>query len=1511
MAYMEKAKHIWLGLVLACLLACCESAWGTGAAVWFFMESNGQQSANYPTADAACRAQRDHNSPHNTYYGAYPYRGSWSMYSCDWERIPWTIPPGAVFLTCSDETGRWPPHTSRVYPGICVDDRRPVTSRPPCDYNQGANVNPTAGDPVILANGSLYEQVADFKDDPGHLAITRTYRSFPGGAITNDIDVNLPPSMMGNLWRANFEWQLAISEDYFPSRGSLAVAAPDGSKYGFHLNLDGTIVPIGNGVNGLKLALIDRPQGTSLYNDILNKGGKFLLTTGDGDQITLRFYVPTWSGKYVDAHPEQIAFAGGYVWNFSYGAKNELSAITDNYGRTMVIHWYNAISPDTGVSVPTSISEIVLPDATKLSYAYDGYGGTAKGYVSDFQRLRGVTRSRDGVVVDSTAYLYDAMNSPMLLTAVVDSTGVRTSTWTYDATGQVISAEGPGGVDRTTIDYATTDTGLVRTVTNALGKKTVYTFKSASAASEPLLTRIDGVATSSCVASAADLAYDGKGRIVSRKDTNGVVTAYTYGADGFQQSITEAVGTAVARTTTYVWNAAFGVPEKIVSPGMTAVMVHDTAGRLASTTLIDTATHNPDRTWTYRYTDGGLLMAVDGPRDGSSDTTTYQYDAQGFMVGVTNALGQVTRVEQVSANGLPLVIADPNGLKTTLAYDAMDRLTSMTMQSGTDALQTRVTYDAAGNISQIMAPGGASYRLGYDAARRLASVQDAVGNRIDYVRDVLGKVTGSRITDTSGTLVQSASAVFDELGRVLNRLGAGGQATTYRYDANNQIAQASDPMGHGYTYAYDPLRRLIAESGPLKHAVSYTYDAGDRLTRVTDAQGHATRYTYNGFGELVSQSSPDTGDTQFTYDTRGLVSTRTDARGVLTLYTYDVLGRLQHVSYGVDGANEVAYTYDDTTGGNPGIGRMTGMSDNRGQTRYRYDAVGRVTAETRISDGIASTTGYRYGTDGRLTALTYPSGLVIAYERDVQGRVAGLTMTSPAATTTVLSQARYLPFGEITGFVLGNGLAYRASFDGDYRLSDQSIQPGVQDVHYDRDANGNAVGITDGVAPMRHQTFVYDDAGRLTQATGSYGLLTYTYDASGNRLTASAGGGLADTYAYDPTSSRLTSVASSFGVRSLHYTDGGQVDGDSRGKGSIYGFHYDAAGRMDLAVLNGVPVIRQGYDGLQRRVAKDALVTGGGFRYHYDLSGQLLGMADIAGHSLRDVIWLDGRPVAQVDYDVSNAPTLSYLHPDALGRPQSATDVTGAVVWKAAYTPFGEPSDSSGGVSVGLGFPGQLRDEETGLYSNGFRDYDPSLGRYIEADPIGLNGGINAFAYAENNPVSLVDPSGLSPPCIFNVTLGRITCTSDTGNNEFDGPFASGNNGEGLKCRNNPACSALENRGPIPSGFWHWTDDFTPKPDGKVLEPDDSTDDLGRTLIRTHSCLGPFGPGTGGSGPVKKYCSEGCVTSTRKITQDLNKAIEPGRKLLVVPTWAVPNGILQYPIDPGNMPRAKGPFHMP
>ncbi|MEM9670191.1 MAG: RHS repeat-associated core domain-containing protein [Pseudomonadota bacterium] len=189
--------------------------------------------------------------------------------------------------------------------------------------------------------------------------------------------------------------------------------------------------------------------------------------------------------------------------------------------------------------------------------------------------------------------------------------------------------------------------------------------------------------------------------------------------------------------------------------------------------------------------------------------------------------------------------------------------------------------------------------------------------------------------------------------------------------------------------------------------------------------------------------------------------------------------------------------------------------------------------------------------------------------------------------------------------------------------------------------------------------------------------------------------------------------------------------------GDNYTYDYDGSGRLQTVRKNGVVAASYGYDAFERRVTR----TVGGSERHYlfDQAGRRLAEHDgTTGAVLREYIWLEDMLVAMVDGGEVFA-----VHGGHLGQPLIMTDELGLEVWNAEYAPFGGALPSTDFDDPGLRYPGQWAEGETQLFQNWHRDYDPSLGRYIQADPIGLAAGQSLYGYVGADPVNYVDPDGL------------------------------------------------------------------------------------------------------------------------------------------------------------------------
>jgi RHS repeat-associated protein len=160
------------------------------------------------------------------------------------------------------------------------------------------------------------------------------------------------------------------------------------------------------------------------------------------------------------------------------------------------------------------------------------------------------------------------------------------------------------------------------------------------------------------------------------------------------------------------------------------------------------------------------------------------------------------------------------------------------------------------------------------------------------------------------------------------------------------------------------------------------------------------------------------------------------------------------------------------------------------------------------------------------------------------------------------------------------------------------------------------------------------------------------------------------------------------------------------------------------------------YNGAGQRIKK--VVSGVTRVFHYDLRGHMIAESDGAGQTIAEYVYLGDNLLSMIRQGNTH-----YFHNNNLGTPQVLTDVSGNVVWKALYNPFGMAQITVQTVENPFRLPGQYYDSETGLHYNYFRYYHPKIGRYLTPDPIGLQGGINLWTYVAGNPVNGVDPKGL------------------------------------------------------------------------------------------------------------------------------------------------------------------------
>ena len=1140
------------------------------------------------------------------------------------------------------------------------------------------------GDPINVATGNLYEQVADYQTAGlNKLLFSRYYNSTSASTTL--------ATSLGSSWRSIYDRYLRIA-----SATSVIAERPDGQQIPFTLT------------GG---AWTTDPD---IDVKLTNSGTTWTLTDVND---TVETYQTTGTTQ---ALLHSIRARNGYTQNLQFNADNQLTAATDSYQRQLAFTYSNGL-----------LQTVTTPDGLVLTYAYAPSGSAS--------HLTSVIYSTSPAT--SQIYLYENTAFPNALTGINDENGNHYATWTYDSQGRALTSQHAEGADLTKVAYNDTDGS--RTVTYPLGAQVVYKFTTTQ--NVPKVTEIDRLATATTPTATSKITYDKNGFTASRTDWNGNLTTYVNDAHGQATTVAEAAGTAQARATTVTYHPTFHLPAKIVEPGLTTTLTYDGNGELLTRTLTDTttstvpySTNGQTRTWTYTWSNS-LPASIKTPRTDVNDLMTFTYDSSGALTSTTNALGQKIQITQHRPGGLPQAVVDANGVSSQLTYDARQRLLSSAINTAAGALTTSYSYDAAGNLISITSPDGSSYTNTYDAAHRLQGVADLFNQTAAYSLDALGDRTQSSFLDSNGVQQRLHSAKFDVLGRLLQDIGGAGQATKATYDANGNATSITDPLSQATQHVFDPLNRLVRTTDPAKGVATTTYDAHDRPLTFTDPNGGATSYVYDGFGDMIQRVSPDSGTLVCHYDADGHLTQSVDGAGVVVNYTYDALDRLSTVSYPANPAENVTYTYDQTSNGF-GIGRLTAVTDAAGTLSRTYDERGNVLSETRVVNGVTLIMGYTYDAAGQVASITYPSGWTVAYTRDAMGRTTAITaQTADGATSLpVLTAASYQPFGPVNALAFGNGIAETRGFDLDYRLTSltDAGAAALQNLTYTYDAGNEVVSITDGVTPGASQTFGYDAVRRLTGAQGGYGNITYTYDAAGNRLTQS--GGAVASFTYSAHSNQLLSMNAGGAQQPVGYTKAGNVNSVSI-SGAGANLVYNQAGRLATVTVGGNPIVQCTYDAFGHRLIKVGAVSGTTL-YQYGVNSRLLEEADGGGSPLVDYIYLDSLPVATLS-PVDGQ--IYYLHTDRFGTPQTATDSNQNVVWTASYGPFGEMSTTPSLIVQNLRLPGQEFDIDTGLYHNGFRNYVPSLGRYLESDPIGLAGGVNTYAYARGNPVNAADPSGL------------------------------------------------------------------------------------------------------------------------------------------------------------------------
>lgn len=1215
-----------------------------------------------------------------------------------------------------------------------------------------------AGNPIDVGTGNKFQIEHDFSDAlPDGLEFVRSYNSFHG---KNDVG-------MGQDWRHN--WLRRIRED--KKSGLVTAFRPDGAHFVFQ-----------------KEATYIAPPGVV---DRLEKiAGGWRYSTGRGE-------VETYDAA---GDLQETRMPSGHTHTLHYGTDKQLVAVTDDRGRQLQFNYRGK-----------HLSSVTLPSHEQLTFAYDDANRLTAVYRRPSGLLASVIHWGDQ---PTTRYYYDDGRFPNALTGLDDATGVRYASWAYDAIGRAIMSQHGDGAEKISIEYKNETTVVI---TNAVGHAATYTLEPMGDGRRRVVA-ITGKAGNSCPQLRQRNHFDKNGFLELAADDDQQGRVLQRNARGLVE--TEYDGVHIAADNSWTPTEGSLKVERSWHPQLPLVMAatnyryrdghwqpvlknsyaYDAQGHVQAETaqdLLASADANAaplTRQWTYayRYHDAAQRnLAQLSITDPLGHTTQLNYDALGRLTSAANALQHITAFTDYTEAHLPQRLTLPNGQRIALEYDDRQRLTAITRGDDTEREETHIDYFANGLVSQLQLANGSKFYFTYNAARQLTSIKNGRGETQTLDPSKLnGDWLNRTLSDASGKLALKQQRRQDEWGRLLKWLGNSNQLTELTYNEAGDLAAVhegaenttatpvanTDKEAPRTTQAkYDTLHRLTELIDAAGYSTQVNYSHSGQIETVVDANKNATHYVRNGFGEVLKEINPARGDDTYRYDALG-----NPIQHNQTQLHYDALNRLTTIDAAGE-ADDIHYTYDqtDTEHGN-GILQLTRIETADQIIDYRYDNAGRRIQERSVDkEGKQythiTTLKYRYLAGNRLEAITYPDGSVVHYHYDNE-RISDVTYTDSndpvKAEKPLLKKITYAPFGGPQQWTYGNGLTQTIGNDLDGRVQRIELRNGAnpaiwaQSYGYDRYNTIEKIEHAGSDQTKQTQQFDYDLLHRLTGEKSPTQTAQYHYDPVGNRIEAVENNQTAK-LAYT-SGNRLTQrgdvkitldergnlieeteeggaqkASRRFDYNSNNRPINFYKDGQLRAQ-----YHYNANGLRDRKTL------------INENPAQPKQTT----QFVYAPDTRLLGAGNNA--QTTHYIWLGAAPIAQIEKSANQQPTktsIIYLHTDHLLTPRVATDSQQKIVWRWQSDTFGEtlaesdPDKDGKRTQIQLRFPGQYADEESGLYYNVFRYYDPKSGRYTQSDPIGLRGGLNNFAYVGGNPLRAFDPLGTD--AYVNVVGNQVNIT--------------------------------------------------------------------------------------------------------------------------------------------------------
>lgn len=1025
------------------------------------------------------------------------------------------------------------------------------------------------------------------------------------------------------------------------------------------------------------------------------------------------------------------------------------SSMTDGNGHVTRFEWADGL-----------LQRVVSPEGVTVSLEYD-----------DFGLLTGIRNAEQQL----TRCEYSAAGH---LVKIVSALGLETE-FTYDSAGHMVCRQDPDG-SRWRFEYAAGGR-LVASVDPA-GARTEYEYGPSGdivAVVDPLGRRMErsfdtnGNIDRITLPGGAQFnyAYDGLMRLVRTIDPAGGVWTREYDAASTLTALIDPTGVSV-RTSVDSSRKTF-----TTNDGVDRVRIScDHLGRPVRTEVLSE--------------DSGPQVSADAD---DPTVSTMVYDGAGNPVQVLDAEGGLSRYEYNGSNQMVRMIS-PAGRVTEYSYDACGRLATTYEAAGTaEQSVTRYEYDADSRLIRQVYGDGSEARVRYDACGRVLSITGSgVASPVFYTWDSCGRVKSIR-DNKWGT----RSFTYDAASQVVAVTNGAGGVTHYRYDEAGNVTSVMDPAGRITSYEYDLMGNVLAATNPLGARTTSTYDAAGRLLTSTDGNGavHSFGYDRDGVpcshsvnGSLLYRMERDSARrTMTTYDHAGV-----DAFGapVVTVESYDRLGRLvrQRREFGAQIPESFRTAYMDETGGYElsyaydADGLRTEFVHPLGSSAYAYDAAGRMVKQTDITayrlDGTAVISESRVESSFEYNAV---DALVRAQVSDLAGtwvrefgyrgaHMISVTEQPAEADSAVADSSEALhteiirdDLGRISGVDSPAGLVMYTYTDA--QMLSSAVR-GTETLRWTYDAAGALVRVEyfDSAQPQNAWVKVLvTDEGARVRAVCVYGLQDEAKVGSQSAEFASA---VEDAQAWLPQCPEsvevegVTLVPVSTSVFSYDGNDSRLLQVSSDGSGSS--LNYGAAGFVSsVASWGSAEDSAVSFSLLCASTDGRVLAAGGAPAGvpEFGVPSTGAGVGSAAGFDasvMHPLVWDENSFVPRVlGVGGSSMPSVGSLVPGA-GSGAGLLDPYGwdSLGVAAPAVPSAQGA-SSGGAPVlpdslvGVSAASGLVLGSSGFEVLGARVVDSRVGRFTAPDPlaapVGAGWGADPFSLVGGNPVSLVDPWGLSP----------------------------------------------------------------------------------------------------------------------------------------------------------------------